>query len=255
MFLIAADASALLERIQAQHEAITRRKNEQQVADAFTKVAGPSRSAGPGQPPPPPRLHRDLLPTALGALGIAGRDAVEVTDVLLLAADEDSDGDGLVSLDNFAAAVRQPLSLERWAMGIPLWRHLAAAAAAAAPAGADPLRAVAALTAADAARIAAAVGDAARAEILAHADALRRSFAEADAAAAAAAPAAPTIAAKFRIHKAGCGTVQDYRDHFKSDLSARIGPPGPARPGPARLCALGRRMWGAGAGGVGGKEG
>ena len=173
-------------------------------------------------------MRRDLLPAALADLGIAGRDAAEATEVLLLAADEDGDGDGLVGLDNFAAAVRQPLALERWAMGVPLWRHLAAAVEV--PAGADPLRAVAALTPADAARVARAVGEAAESEILAQAEALRRSFADADAEAAATAPPPPTIVPKFRIHKAGCGTVQDYREHFKSDLGSRIGRPGPARP-------------------------
>ena len=178
------------------------RRSESFIRQVFERHADKTAQHPDGE------LGAQSLESALLELG-ASREAHTVF------AAADADGDGAVDYEEFRTVVGMASSVEAWAKRVPWWQAVADAMAAPEAAGEDPLRAVAGLSDERLDAVCRVVAEETAAELRRQVKLLGGAFREMDLAKQEAGGAG----AKFQLHKASAGTVDD----FHAGLGGRVG--------------------------------
>ena len=179
-----------------------RRRSESFIRQVFDKHADKTAHNPDGE------LGVGSLETALLELGVS-REAQTVFAAV------DVNGDGVVDYEELRAVLGMASAVEAWAKRVPWWQAVADAMPAPEAPGEDPLRTVAGLSDEQLDAVCRVVAEETAAELRRQVKQLEGAFRAMDLARHEAGGAG----AKFQLHKASAGTVED----FHAGLGGRVG--------------------------------
>ena len=181
-----------------------RRRSESLIRQVFDKHAVKTAHHPDGE------LGVGSLESALVKLGVS-RDS----EAHMVLAAADVNGDGVVDYEELGAVVGMASAVDAWAKRVPWWQAVADAMPAPEAPGEDPLRTVAGLSDEQLDAVCRVVAEENAAELRRQVKQLEGAFREMDRARQEAGGAG----AKFQLHKASAGTVED----FHAGLGGRVG--------------------------------
>jgi hypothetical protein len=179
-----------------------RRRSKSFIRQVFDKHASTTVANNDGE------LDVRSLESALLELGVS-REAAAVF------AEGDVNGDGILDYEEFRTVVGMGSSVEAWAKRVPWWQAVADAMPAPDAGGSDPLRTVAGLSGEQLDAVCQVVAAATAAELRLQVETLKEAFRQMDQAR----HEALNGGAKFQVHKASAGNIDD----FHGGLGGRVG--------------------------------